>query len=119
LAVAAGASLQVVRSIFDHIYGQGAEFDSAEAIARFGHRIGIDDAVARLSDQRVKDGLRCNTEEAVAEGVFGVPTFVVEGEFFWGYDSTDMLQDFLKNRKLFGSAEMTRLSTMPMGRIRS
>jgi hypothetical protein len=31
------------------------------------------------------------TEEAIAAGVFGVPTFVHEGELFWGHDRLDAL----------------------------
>lgn len=40
----------------------------------------------RLADPQVKDRLRRNTDEALAAGVFGVPTFVHGGETFWGHD---------------------------------
>ena len=119
LAVAAGATMESVRLIFSHLYGEGSQLDSDQAIAGLGRKIGVHDAVARLSDQRVKDALRANTEEAIAKGVFGVPTFIVEGELFWGDDATEMLRDFLNDRKLFDNSEMTRLSTMPMGHTRS
>lgn len=39
---------------------------------------------ARAQDQMAKDALAANTESAVARGVFGVPTFFVDGEMFWG-----------------------------------
>jgi 2-hydroxychromene-2-carboxylate isomerase len=39
-----------------------------------------------------KDGLRRQTEEAVALGIFGAPTFVSRGELFWG---NDRLEDAL------------------------
>lgn len=118
LAVAAGSTREAVRAIFDHIYGQGRLLDSDEAITALGSRIGVHDAVAQLSDRRAKDGLRANTEEAVAGGVFGVPTFVVDGEVFWGDDATDMVRDFLRNRDLFKNGEMQRLSTLPVGPAR-
>jgi 2-hydroxychromene-2-carboxylate isomerase len=31
-------------------------------------------------------------------GVFGVPSFVVDGELFWGVDSIDLCDDFLNGR---------------------
>lgn len=34
----------------------------------------------------IKDGLRARTEEAIALGVFGVPTWIVGGELYWGQD---------------------------------
>ena len=59
-----------------------------------------------------------NTENAVTDGVFGVPTFVVKDELFWGGDATDMMLDFLINPTLFETSEMKRISEMPMGKTR-
>ena len=50
--------------------------------------------------------------------MFGVPTFVVEGQVFWGGDASDMLLDFIKDPQLFNTEEMKRISSMPMGLIR-
>jgi 2-hydroxychromene-2-carboxylate isomerase len=37
-------------------------------------------------DQGVKDRLIANTQEALAQGVFGLPSFVVGGELWFGKD---------------------------------
>ena len=66
----------------------------------------------------VKEKLKQNTENAVTDGVFGVPTFVVKDELFWGGDATDMMLDFLINPTLFETSEMKRISEMPMGKTR-
>lgn len=46
--------------------------------------------VARIDDPAIKDALRAATDRAVADGVFGVPAFVVEQSgrrfLFWGQD---------------------------------
>ncbi len=47
-------------------------------------------------DETVKARLRANTDEAVAAGVFGVPSFVVDGRMFWGLDSLPMLRRYLE-----------------------
>jgi 2-hydroxychromene-2-carboxylate isomerase len=39
-----------------------------------------------LHEQAIKDALRSTTDEALALGVFGVPTLTVGGELFWGDD---------------------------------
>jgi 2-hydroxychromene-2-carboxylate isomerase len=45
--------------------------------------------------QDVKDSLRDNTEQAVARGVFGAPTFFVGNEMFWGNDRFDFVEEAL------------------------
>jgi 2-hydroxychromene-2-carboxylate isomerase len=42
--------------------------------------------IARAADPPVRDALRRSTEEAVAAGIFGAPTFRVGTELFWGAD---------------------------------
>lgn len=44
------------------------------------------EAEAAMTDPSVKTKLRENTEKAAARGVFGVPTFFVDDEMFWGHD---------------------------------
>ena len=39
-----------------------------------------------IHELTVKDALKTATDEAVARGVFGVPTFFVDDEMFWGQD---------------------------------
>ena len=55
-------------------------------------RAGFTPAVAfaaAIESQEVKDELRRNTEDAIARGVFGAPTFFVGDEMFWGNDRFD------------------------------
>ena len=49
----------------------------------------------------VKALLRTNTDTAAAIGVFGVPTFEVDGKLFWGLDSLPMLRAYLENADWF------------------
>ena len=45
----------------------------------------------------MKAELRSATEHAAAQGVFGVPTFVVDGkELFWGQDRLDLVEEALR-----------------------
>lgn len=42
--------------------------------------------------QTAAEGYAANTEQAIAAGVFGAPSYVVDGEIFWGQDRLDFLQ---------------------------
>lgn len=52
-----------------------------------------DGAFARAGTPEVKDALKAATEHAVAAGVFGAPTFVVDGEhLYWGQDRLGLVE---------------------------
>lgn len=46
----------------------------------------------RVADPAVKDALREATEDAVAQGIFGAPSFIVDGELFFGQDRLDFVE---------------------------
>ena len=75
--------------------------------------LGAPDAESLISAQTVKDELRANGDQAIARGVFGVPTFAIDGELFWGFDATGMVSDYLTDRQWFDSTEMTRIGNLP------
>jgi len=118
LAVAMGSTYGAVREIYRHIWSEGDDVDSAEGFARLCARLGVADGEARISDPAVKEELRRNGEEAIAAGVFGVPTLAIEGELFWGYDATDMALDYMRDPVRFLTEEMKRLDALPVGASR-
>jgi 2-hydroxychromene-2-carboxylate isomerase len=67
---------------------EGGVLDQREVVLEAAARAGIaaGEMDAALSDQQVKDALRARTDEALAAGVYGVPTFAVDGRLFWGDD---------------------------------
>jgi 2-hydroxychromene-2-carboxylate isomerase len=118
LCTAAGAGIENTRAVFDLIYGKGIQPDSPEGIRLIGGALNIPHPESAMQDPVVKDTLRANTAQATSDGVFGVPSFVIDGEVFWGGDSTGMMLDFLENPALFEAPEMKRISNMEMGLTR-
>lgn len=115
LAVALDGELEAMRAMFHHVWGKGRDADDPKTIEALASSLGIHDAAARINDQKVKDQLRANTDEAIARGVFGVPTFVINDEIFWGDDVTNMMLDYLDNPDLFATGELGRLGDLPVG----
>jgi len=62
------------------------KMDDPEVFARVFTEAGLDGAqlLARTQDQEVKDRLFANTAAAVERGAFGMPTFFVGDEMFFG-----------------------------------
>ena len=53
--------------------------------------------MARINEPVVKERLKTNTASAVARGVFGVPSFFVGAELYWGQDRLQFVADALKD----------------------
>lgn len=113
LAIAAGSDSAVVRQIFEALWTTGAEPSDATQFNELCAALKIDPS--RLGESDVKSALRENTERAAAAGVFGVPSFEVDGEIFWGVDSVDLLKAFLADASVLRNAEMNRLDALPVG----
>jgi 2-hydroxychromene-2-carboxylate isomerase len=119
LALALDCRPDAIGGIFDFIWGEGRTPDEPAEFEALAGRLNVRDAAALIARQEIKDQLRRNTDEAIARGVFGVPTAWVDGEMFWGFDATDMLVDYLNNRDLFRDPDMARLSNLPAAAQRS
>jgi len=112
LAIALGAGHDVVRTIFEFIWKEGRS--PAEEWPALCERLGVADPGRLTGDAAVKGALRANVDEAIAAGVFGVPTFAVDGELFWGVDATPMFLDYLADPALFESEAMRRVDALPV-----
>lgn len=117
LILACGSTPEAVRQVFDAIWTTGANPGDQAAFASLARSMGIED-LSRLGAPEVKEALRSNTEEAAARGVFGVPSFVIDGEIFWGSDSVDFLNAWLKDPAILAAPEMRRIDTLPVGAAR-
>jgi len=67
----------------------------------------------------VKDALRRGTDEAIARGVFGVPTLAIGDALFWGADATPMAADYVAAGCRFADPEYARVAQLPIGAQRA
>ena len=119
LAVALGEDSVAIGEIFRVIYAEGVDVADAEGWRRLTAELGVTDADEKIGTPEVKQALKNNTDEAVSAGVFGVPTFVADGELFWGQDGTDMFLDWLADPASFTIGEFARIADLPFGAHRS
>jgi len=67
---------------------EGADLAEPDVVLEAGTRVGIDAHTLRdaLADPAIKSALRDATDDALARGVFGVPSVIIGEELFWGDD---------------------------------
>ena len=115
LCIALGATADVVGTMFDLIWRDGRDIGNPDVFADLCRQLGVDDPDALVEESRAADTLAANTDEAIAAGVFGVPTFRIGDDLFWGNDSTETLLDYLDDPEMFTRGEYPRLATLPSG----
>jgi 2-hydroxychromene-2-carboxylate isomerase len=101
-AIAAGPDLpRASRALFRAYWALGRDVSRPEVVREALADVGLDaDALLRRAEeQAAKDDLRARTDEAVARGLFGAPTFLVTNgdktQFFWGQDRLDFVEQAL------------------------
>lgn len=119
LAVALGQTVETMRTIMRFIWAEGGDVNAPEGWAELCSRLGVDPNDEKfISTDEVKSGLRANTDLANSLGVFGVPTFHLNGELFWGDDATGLFLSYLADPTLFESGEWARISNLPAAIMR-
>jgi len=118
LAIAADCEPDAVRRIFRFVWRDGRLGDLPIEWAELMSELALPDAQTRIDTPEVKDALRRNTDDAIARGVFGVPTLAIREELFWGADATAMAADYVAAGCRFDDPEMTRVANLPVGAAR-
>lgn len=118
LLCALGPTLEHVRIASGFVFHHGNDPSTPEGLALLGKALSVNEPASLASETSAKNKLRTNSDEALARGIWGVPTFDVRGELFWGDDSFPMMLDFLQNPELFATMEMKRLAALPVGASR-
>ncbi len=79
------------------MWEEGLKMDDPEVIAPFLSANGFDGPalLERTQEPEIKAKLVANTEAAVARGVFGIPTFFVGDEMFFGKDRLGQVEEAL------------------------
>ena len=116
LSIAEDNSPDVVDRLFRYVWVDGHVPTDHDAWRALLDERKVDEAA--LKADAIKQALRENGEHALAAGVFGVPTAVVEGQTFWGFDATDMLLDYLHDGTIFASDAMKGANQLPVGPAR-
>ncbi len=119
LALACGtqglANRYICETIFRHVWRGGA--DAADPRRLEALRLSLDPGRDSAS-AAVKAELKGNTDEAIARGVFGVPTCWVDDKLFWGVDALPMLRAWLEGDAWFAGGTWEQAQQLPVGSSR-
>ena len=89
-----------VTAVSAAMWEHGQKMDDPTVVDKVLRDAGLDAArlLAMTQEPDVKAELMANTESAVQRGAFGIPTFFVEGEMFFGKERLAQLEEHLLKR---------------------
>jgi 2-hydroxychromene-2-carboxylate isomerase len=96
-ALAEGTFLAYHHAVMEAYWANDQDIGDADVLAAVATRAGLDGPrlVARAEEAPIKEQLKANTDDAIARGVFGAPTFFVGDQMFWGNDRLQFVAEAL------------------------
>jgi 2-hydroxychromene-2-carboxylate isomerase len=82
-----------VDKVFNAVWVDSLNMNDDDVFLKFikGQDINSDLFSLKYNDLVIKNELIKRTDESFAKGVFGVPTFIVNGKLFWGQDRLEFV----------------------------
>ena len=93
----AAKAVALAKALYNAYFTEDVDISKPEVVAQIAGKLGVkaEDLAAALNDQAVKDRTKKEVDAAVAQGVFGSPYVIVDGEPFWGLDRLDQVERWL------------------------
>lgn len=97
----AAKAVAFAKAAFTQYWGEGRDIARPEHLAGILGKLGIavSEIAAAAEDAAARQQVLDATAEAIEKKAFGTPTFIVDGEMFWGSDRVDHLDLWLARRK--------------------
>jgi 2-hydroxychromene-2-carboxylate isomerase len=110
----------LVDALYRAVWATGEGVTSPEVVQRIASEVGLSvDAVERAQHTEIKARIRADTEDAVARGMFGVPTMLVDDQMFWGCDSLPHLAYYLAHGDVVSAEMIERWEHLPAAAVRT
>jgi 2-hydroxychromene-2-carboxylate isomerase len=106
---------RLVDGLYRATWGGGPGITDPAVVARIADDARLDGAalVRAAGTDEVKARLKAQTDEALALGAFGIPSILVDGELFWGYDSFGHIERRLAGRDPIDGIDLLQWKDLP------
>jgi 2-hydroxychromene-2-carboxylate isomerase len=97
----AGYLAKYVDEMFRHMWVEPKKLDEVEVLKAALEESGLpaDEILEGIGDPEIKQQLIANTDDAVARGVFGIPSFFVGDELFFGKDRLREVEEEIESHR--------------------
>ncbi len=90
-------AIEWARGVFDASFGQGRDCSNPAELAAIAKDLGLDgeEMLNAAKQDEIKQKLKQLTAEAMDQGVFGAPSFFLDGDMYWGADRIEQMHRYL------------------------
>jgi 2-hydroxychromene-2-carboxylate isomerase len=87
------AAMTLAGAIFTAVWVEERNIADDQVLAEILHQCGCDAGrLAQSHSPAIQQLYEAHTRQAIEAGVFGAPSYVLDGEIFWGQDRLDLLE---------------------------
>lgn len=89
---------RLIGAIFEAGWSCGADLSCRDTLADILRKQGLDSEsmLAAIDSDGIKQALKHTTEQAICRDVFGVPSFIIDDQLFWGNDQLEHIELYLQ-----------------------
>ena len=86
------AAMKITGAVLSAVWAQERNIGDDKVLAELLAENGLEaKRLAQSRSQEVRERYEAYTQQAIAAGVFGAPSYVIDGEIFWGQDRLDFV----------------------------
>ncbi|GAB3491606.1 2-hydroxychromene-2-carboxylate isomerase [Curvibacter fontanus] len=86
------AAMKITGAVLSAVWAQERNIGDARVLAELLTENGLDaKRLEQSRSQEVRERYEAHTQQAISAGVFGAPSYVIDGEIFWGQDRLDFV----------------------------
>ena len=86
-------ALRITGAVLAAVWAQERNIADAKVLAELLAQTGLNaQRLEQSYSQAVQERYEANTQQAIDAGVFGAPSYVIDGEIFWGQDRLDFVE---------------------------
>lgn len=86
------AAMKITGAVLSAVWAQERNIGDDKVLAELLAENGLDaKRLVQSHSQEVRERYEAYTQQAIAAGVFGAPSYVIDGEIFWGQDRLDFV----------------------------
>ncbi len=106
---------QLVDALWQGIWGLGIDAADESALEDLVNGAGLDakSYLSEIKTEDIKEHLKMNTQEAIQNNVFGVPTILVDQKLFWGLGDLVFLNMYLFNKDPLDDQKVAHILNRP------
>ena len=92
------AAMKLCSAIFAAVWVQERDIADAAVLLQLLEESGLPaERLAQSQSAQVQQQYESNTSQAIEAGVFGAPSYVIDGEIFWGQDRLEFVERALQS----------------------